>query len=133
MAGGGGGRGLHHAPQGPLSRTLRTFWIWLDTRGANRLVQALMLLCVASIAWLYIQDRQQADCIVRYNEATAQVSRERTEATNADWTALDNLVRDIHDGKPFGQRAQDYLDTRERTLKQRAENPLTPPPSDYCS
>lgn len=92
-----------------------------------------MLVCVASIALLYMQDRKQADCLVRYNEAQAQVSRERSEATNADWAALDNLVRALTAGEPFQDRAHQYLDTRDQTVKQRAEHPLVAPPSDYCS
>ena len=96
-------------------------------------MQALALFAVASVVFLYIQDRQQADCMVRYNEAQAQVNRERTEAANSDWAALDALVRDLNNGTPFKQRAQDYLNTRDRTLKQRADHQLVPPPSDYCS
>jgi hypothetical protein len=95
-------------------------------------VQAGVLLSIALIAFLYIQDRRQADCIARYNEAAAQVARERNEATNSDWAALDALVRDINEGKPFHDRAQNYLNVRDQTLQQRAEHPLVAPPSDYC-
>jgi hypothetical protein len=107
--------------------------VWLDSRGANRLVQVGVLLSIALIAFLYIQDRQQADCIARYNEANAQVSRERTQATNSDWAALDDLARAVADGGNGRAAAQAYLDNRTNTLKQRADHQLVPPPSDYCS
>lgn len=87
----------------------------------------------ASIIGLFYLDHQRTVCLERYNAAATEVQRQRSEATNADWAALDGLVRDIHEGKPFGQRAQEYLDTRARTLQQRAENPLVPPAADYCS
>lgn len=116
-----------------MSRILRGFWAWLDTRGANRLVQALALLAVASVVFLYIRDRQQADCIARYNEANAQVSRERAEATNSDWAALDELVSAVADGRDGRQAAKDFQANRTVTLKQRADHQLVPPPSDYCS
>lgn len=112
---------------------MRGFWVWLDTRAANRLIQVLVLLSVASVAFLYLRDRQQADCIARYNEAVAQVQRERTEATNADWAAIDNLARTVADGSDGRQAARAYLAVRDQTLKQRAEHQLVPPPSDYCS
>jgi hypothetical protein len=92
-----------------------------------------VLLSIALIAFLYTQDRQQADCIARYNEANAQVSRERAEATNSDWAALDNLAHAVADGRDGRAAAQSYLDNRTDTLKQRAEHQLVPPPSDYCS
>lgn len=106
---------------------------WMDTRGAQRLTQALALFCVASVAVLYYSDRQQADCLRRYNEQAAAVNRERSEATSADWAAMDRLVEQLLSGQPFRSEAQHYLDTRAGSLKKRADNPLTPPPSDYCS
>lgn len=92
-----------------------------------------MLLCIASVAFLYLQDRQQADCIARYNEASAQVSRERNEATNSDWAALDSLATAVRDGKDGRAAAGQYLENRTQTLQQRADHQLVPPPSDYCS
>lgn len=92
-----------------------------------------MLLSIASVAFLYIRDRQQADCIARYNEASAQVSRERTEATNSDWAAIDNLASAVAEGRDGRAAARAYLANRTETLKKRAEHQLVPPPSDYCS
>lgn len=112
---------------------MRAFWVWLDTKGANRLIQALVLLSIASITLLYIRDRQQADCMTRYNEAQAQVNRERTEAANSDWAAIDNLARAVADNQDGRAAARAYLANRDQTLKQRAEHQLVPPPSDYCS
>lgn len=93
----------------------------------------MVLFSIASIAFLYYRDREQADCIARYNEATAQVSRERTEATNSDWAALDNLARAVANGGDGRAAATAYLTNRDATLKQRADHQLVPPPSDYCS
>lgn len=91
-----------------------------------------MLALVASIAFLYYQDRQQAACMERYNEATSAVSRARADATNQDWAALDELVRQARGGS-FAPGADQYLGTRDRTLKLREESPLVAPPSNYCS
>lgn len=87
-----------------------------------------------SVLGLYYEDRVHAECMRRYNEAQSAVARERTAANNADWAALDALIRALNAGVPDPKaETQRYLDTRTQTLQQRAENPLVPPPSDYCS
>lgn len=92
-----------------------------------------MLFAVVSIAGLYYNDRQQADCLRRYNEAAAAVSRTRAQTNEADWAALDGMIRNLASGKPGAGEIQNYLSTRDNSLKSRAEHPLVPPPSDYCS
>lgn len=113
---------------------MRRFWHWLDTRAALRTVQLGVVLAVVSVAGLYVQDRRHQDCLERYNEATSAVSRERTDAINKDWAALDELVRQSETGgEAYQQAARDYLANRAQTLKQREQHPLVPPPSDFCS
>jgi hypothetical protein len=90
----------------------------------------VVLVMAASIVFLFYLDHRRTDCMERYNTAATEVQRKRAEAQADDWAALDALVRDIHDGKPFSSRAQEYLDTRDRTLQKRAENPLAPPAAD---
>lgn len=114
---------------------IRQAWEWLDTRAALRTVQLGMVVSVISIGGLYVQDRQQADCMQRYNEATADVSRVRAEAADARAEALAEAMRASIGGPSelYRTEAQDYLDQYESEKRTRRENPLVAPPSDYCS
>ena len=107
-------------------------WDWLGGRGGFRLVQVVMLVTVLVVGYLVYAQQRTVDCTRAYNEAQARASAARAEAAAADAAALDQLIRDLREGKPFQQRADEYLATRDASIKQRHDNPIIPPPSDYC-
>jgi hypothetical protein len=97
-------------------------------------VQALLVSTALVAVWLTFEQAQQVDCQARYNRAAAEYDASRADAANRDRAALESLVRSLLDptGDSFAE-AQRYLDTLEQTNRERAENPVVPPPADLCS
>lgn len=106
----------------------------LDKMWAHRLVAALVLASSLGVIWLGIEDSRQTDCTARYNERAARSQQARAAAADADREALNRLVRSLVDDNPNDGReqVQRYLEAIERTDRERAENPVPPPPPDLC-
>lgn len=107
----------------------------LDTRVMHRIVAVLVLVSAVAYVWLAAQQQDQVECSARYNERQALSQKARSDAADADRKALETLVRSLVDDNPNDGReqVQRYLEAIERTDRERAANPVPPPPADLCT
>lgn len=104
-------------------------------RVEQRIASILVLVTSIGVLYLGYQDAKQSDCTARYNERQARSQQARAVAAESDREALETLVRSLVDENTSDgrQRVQDYLDALERTDRERAANPVPPPPADLCN
>ncbi len=107
--------------------------VWLDSRQAARIVQAIALLALVLSVWFGIQQYQLTKCQARYAEVSNASQRARAQAADVDRRAQDSLFRAVADNpKTAIAEIRAYNLSRADADRQRAANPVPPPPSTNC-
>lgn len=84
--------------------------------------------------YLTFEQAQQVDCQAQYNARVAAYDASRAESAQRDRDALRGMIHALLDSPTgFREEAQRYLDTVERSDRERAATPVVPPPADLCS
>jgi hypothetical protein len=106
---------------------------WLDSRQAARVVWLVALLALCVSVWFGSQQYQLTRCQARYAEVSNTSQRARAEAAEKDRRAQDQLFQSIADepGSAISS-LRSYNESRMAADKQRAANPIPPPPSTNC-
>lgn len=108
---------------------------WLDSRAASRLVQILVVISLMIGLYVTVQQRDLAQCQVRYAEAAATSQAQRAQAAGEDRAAMDAMVTGVVNAKTPGEPRRallTYLAARKAADERRARNPAPEPPSKYC-
>jgi hypothetical protein len=102
-------------------------------RWAFPLVETVMLITLVVASYLGYQVQHQSECIRAYNEKTSQVAKARAEANDRQAAALADVMRSsLVSGEEYRRKAQAYLEAYDAGEKTKRDNPLVPPPSDFC-
>jgi hypothetical protein len=116
-----------------LDEAARHTVAWLDSRHATRATQALAALALLLSLWFGAQQYQLTTCQAAYNEVSNQSQRARAEAAATDRAALRALMTSVANSPRTSiaeiRRYNQALDAADR---QRAANPVPPPPSTNC-
>lgn len=106
---------------------------WLDGPAANRLWKIMAAVALLLSVAVGLRQYRMTACQARYNEASNVSQQARAEAAEADRVALDRLLRVV---ARTPQEALDairgYNSARDDADRQRAANPVPPPPSETC-
>jgi hypothetical protein len=106
---------------------------WLDSRQAARVVQGIALLALLLSVFFGVQQYHLTQCQARYAEVSNASQRARSEAADVDRKAQDALFRAVADNPRTAIGAiRAYNDSRSQADRQRAANPVPPPPSTNC-
>jgi hypothetical protein len=106
---------------------------WLDSRQAARVVQGVALLALVLSVYFGVQQFHLTQCQARYAEASNASQRARASAADVDRRAQDALFKAVADSPRSAITAiRAYNDSRAEADRQRAANPVPPPPSTNC-
>lgn len=106
---------------------------WLDSRRATRVVQVVAVLALLLSIGIAARQFQMTKCQARYAAVSNTSQRARAEAATTDRDALDKLLVAIADNPRSAIDAiRDYNASRALADRQRAANPVPPPPAGAC-
>lgn len=106
---------------------------WLDSRQAAALVQVVAALALFLSVVFSVEQYQLGRCQARYAEVSNASQRARAEAAQVDRAAQDSLFREVAEHPQTAIVAiRRYNAARSEADRQRAANPIPPPPSTKC-
>jgi hypothetical protein len=106
---------------------------WLDSRHAARTVQVVAVLALFLSVWFGVQQYQLTACQAKYAEVSNASQRARARAAEVDRQAQDALFVQVAEQPRNAISAiRAYNASRAEADRQRAANPIPPPPSTKC-
>lgn len=115
--------------------SIRRTWDWLGSRSAIRVVQVMVLIITATVVWLAREQAATVACNTRYNTASSEYNRDRSDVASVEREAMDRVMRAVQAGDRAAVAAAVdlYLEARTKAEERRRESPVLPPPADLCS
>lgn len=112
---------------------LRQALAWLDTPGAGRLIQVLMLVTFLTVAWLAVEQRRVDQCFDRYANAQAAATKARADSNAQADDAMEKLIAESLNGGPaYVAAAREWLAKYQEQKRAREANPVVEGPTSFC-
>lgn len=106
---------------------------WLDSRQAARTVQVVAVVALLLSVVFGVQQYRLTKCQAQYAEASNASQRARAEAAEVDRLAQDKMFTTVAaDPRAAIDAIRSYNESRADANRQRAANPIPPPPSTNC-